>query len=200
MPNYGRPVLPPGRTGAPVSQGNPNFAAPPPRPGYPGASNGRPAGPAPFGSYVFPPGHLGSWLNQHRNLPLQGQERLLHNDPSFKQLPQAQQQRLVQQLRQVDQMPQQERERRLARAEAIEHMSPQQRTQLYQSTRDLAVLPAGRQALVKQAFRDLRGVPIDQRQTVLNSQRYQSQFTPEERGILTNLLRAEPYQPPQSQK
>ena len=44
-------------------------------------------------------------------------------------------------------------------------------------------------------FRDLRGVPIDQRQTVLNSNRYQGVFSPEERGILSDILRAEPYQP-----
>lgn len=195
--NDGRNLAPSGQNGAPQLQGYPRFAAPPPRPEYPGGANGRPGGPGSLGPYAFPPGHLGSWLNQHRNLPLQGQEQLLHSDPSFNRLPQAQQQRLVQQLRQVDQMPLQQRERRLARAEAIEHMSPQQRTQLYQSNRELLALPADRQAQVKRAFRDLRGVPLDQRQTVINSKRYQSQFTPEERGILTNLLRAEPYEPPQ---
>ena len=53
-----------------------------------------------------------------------------------------------------------------------------------------------RQAVVKRAFQDLRSVPLDQRDTVLNSARYQSQFSPDERGILGNLLRAEPYEPP----
>jgi hypothetical protein len=48
---------------------------------------------------------------------------------------------------------------------------------------------------MKQAFRDLRTVPPDQRQTVLNSARYQGTFTPEERGILSDVLRVEPYQP-----
>jgi hypothetical protein len=50
--------------------------------------------------------------------------------------------------------------------------------------------------VVKGAFQDLRSVPLDQRATVLNSARYQNQFSPDERGILTNLLRAEPYEPP----
>jgi hypothetical protein len=31
---------------------------------------------------------------------------------------------------------------------------------------------------------------------VLNSSRYQSQFSPEERGMLTDVLRAEPYAGP----
>jgi hypothetical protein len=58
-------------------------------------------------------------------------------------------------------------------------------------------LSPDRQALVKNAFRDLRAVPLDQRQMVLNSSRYQGVFSPEERGILTDFLRAEPYEPAQ---
>jgi hypothetical protein len=171
-----------------------------PQPITPNHETVRPALPnAPTTSTVYPgavpPGHLGSWLNQHGNLPVQGQEQLLRGDPSFKRLPQSDQQRLVQQLQQVNKLPEQERQRRLARAESIERMNPQQRMELNQSTRQLSNLPADRQNIVKRAFRDLRGVPLDQRQTVLNSERYQGQFTPEERGILNNLLRAEPYQP-----
>ena len=101
----------------------------------------------------------------------------------------------MQQLHQVDQMPPQERERRLARAELIEHMTPQERTELGQSMHQLSALPPDRKAMVSSAFRDLRGVPIDQRQTMLDSKHYQQQFSPEERNILTNLLRAEPFQP-----
>ena len=142
---------------------------------------------------AYPPGHLGSWLNQHQNVPLQGQEQLLRNDPSFRRLPQGDQQRLMHQLQQVDRMPQQERERRLARAEIIEHMSPQQRMELNQSSRQLQALPAGRQQLVKRAFQDLSSVPLDQRQTVLGSERYQEMFSPQERNILGSLLQAEPY-------
>ena len=56
-------------------------------------------------------------------------------------------------------------------------------------------LPPDRQALMGNAFRDLRAVPMDQRPTVLNSSRYQGVFSPEERGILSDFLRAEPYQP-----
>jgi hypothetical protein len=50
--------------------------------------------------------------------------------------------------------------------------------------------------LVKHAFQDLSTVPLDQRDTVLNSARYQSTFSPDERNILSNLLHAEPYDPP----
>ena len=120
---------------------------------------------------------------------------MLRSDPSFNRLPGSEQQRVVRELRQVDQLPEQQRERRLARAEILERMSPQDRMSVNLSARRWATLPADRQALMKNAFQDLRGVPPDQRPMVLNSSRYQGVFTPEERGILSNVLRAEPYDP-----
>jgi hypothetical protein len=83
----------------------------------------------------------------------------------------------------------------LARAEIIERLSPQERMRINNSARRWAVLPPGRQTLMKNAFRDLRAVPLDQRQMVLNSARYQGVFSPDERGILSDMLRVEPYQP-----
>jgi hypothetical protein len=77
----------------------------------------------------------------------------------------------------------------------IERLSPQERMQVTNSARRWAVQPPERQALMKSTFRDLRAVPLDQRQTVLNSAHYQNAFTPEERGILSDLLRVEPYEP-----
>jgi hypothetical protein len=165
------------------------------RPGYAGAPYAVPGRPAYAYPGASPPGHLGDWLNRHRDLPVQAQERMLRSDPSFYRLPPADQQRLIQQLHQVNQMPEEQRERRLARAEAIEHMSPQDRMNLNLSGRRLAALPPDRQMMVKRAFGDLRSVPLDQRQTVLNSSRYQGVFSPEERGILTDFLRVEPYEP-----
>lgn len=155
------------------------------RPGYPGVG----------GSYA-PPGHLGAWLDAHRGVPSQDQQRMLRNDPSFTRLPQGQQQRLMQQLNRVDQLPEAQRERRLARAENLERLSPQQRVQVQDSARRWTTLPPDRQGAMKSAFRDLRNVPPDQRQTVLNSARYQNAFSPEERGILSNMLSVEPYQAP----
>lgn len=148
-------------------------------------------------SFYARPGHLGSWLNQNRGIPLQQQEKILRKDPSFNRLPQATQQRLVQQLHQVDQMPEAQRERRLARAENLERMTPQERAQVQEAGRRWTQLPTDRQTAMRSAFRDLRGVPPDQRQTVLNSGQYQRAFSPEERGILSKMLSVEPYEPPQ---
>jgi len=78
-----------------------------PQAGYPANSGGqRPAYTSPGEA---PRGHLEDWLNQHRNVPVQDQERMLSNDPSFRHLAPADQQRLTQQLRQVDRMPEQQR-------------------------------------------------------------------------------------------
>lgn len=175
------------------------------RPAYPGATPGRALNQNIYGrtgqavrAYpgAAPPGHLGAWLNEHRGVPVQDQERMLRSDPSFDRLPPSDQQRLMQQLHQVNQMPEQQRERRLARAELLEHMSPQDRMAANLAGRRWRTLPPNRQALMGNAFRDLSAVPPDQRQMVLNSSRYQNTFSPEERGILTDVLRAEPYQPP----
>jgi hypothetical protein len=150
-------------------------------------------------AYNYPsasqPGHLGAWLNQHSNAPSQEKERILRSTPSFSRLPSGEQQRLMQQLHQVDSLNDQQRQRRLARANALEHLSPPERTSLNRSNQSFSSMPANRQALMKRAFQDLRSVPLDQRQTVLNSSRYQGTFSPEERGILTDFLRVEPYEP-----
>ncbi len=186
--NYGQHPAPgyPRNAPRPPYQGSPYL-----RPGYP--RSGVPGYGSPF---YAPPGHLGDWLNQHRGLPVQEQERMLRGDPSFRRLNPADQQRLMQQLHQVNQMPEEQRQRRLARAEMIERLSPQERMQINLSARRWAYLPPVRQALMKNAFQDMRSVPLDQRPIMLNSGRYQGVFTPEERGILTDMLRVEPYEPP----
>jgi hypothetical protein len=171
---------------------------PPYRPGPEGAGNGASA-PRPHGyrGVVNGPGHLPQWLNQHRGMNVQQQERLLRNDPTFKKLPPGDQRRLMQQLQRVDRMSPAERQRRLERNEMIERLSPEQQMQVNRSMKQFQELPAERRAVVGQAFRQLQSVPADQRQTELNSARYQNLFSPEERGILSNLLKVEPYQPPQ---
>src|SRR5579863_3746364 len=170
------------------------------RPDLPSTTYNRPAYPYQNRPGVYPgaapPGHLGDWLNRHQGLPVQDQERLLRSDPNFNRLPPETQQRLVQQLHQLDTLPEAQRERRRARSEMLERMSPQEQMQVRQAGRSYLALPRDRQAMVKRAFQDLRSVPLDQRATVLNSARYQNQFSAQERDMLNNLLRAEPYEPP----
>jgi hypothetical protein len=76
----------------------------------------------------------------------------------------------------------------------MEHLTPQRRQQVRASVQDFHALPLDRQRMVKKAFRDLREYPPEQRQAMMNSGQFQAQFTPQERGILSNILAVEPYQ------
>lgn len=167
-----------------------------PGPPYLGPNVRRPVYPGYQPPISGPPGHLQSWLNAHRNVPVENQEEMLRRDPSFQRLPPGEQQRLLRQLRDVNQLTAEQRARRLARNEILEHLSPMERMRVNRSAREWTQLPPERQALMKSAFRDLRSVPPDQRGIVLNSERYANQFTPQERGILTEMLKVEPYEPP----
>ena len=97
--NNPRAAYPPPNYAAP---GNPGSAYP--GPPYLGPSYARPAYPGFAPPAEGPPGHLGDWLNQHRNLPITEQERVLRGDPSFRRLPSADQQRVIEQLHQVNQL------------------------------------------------------------------------------------------------
>jgi len=196
-----RPQQQPARPGGNGQQ--PNYR---PQPGY-GSGAGSPqsysgARPAYGGTpYAVRPntqaaGHLPQWMAQHHNLPLDQQEHLLRQEPGFNRLSPGEQQRAVQQLHQLNQMPDAQRQRRLAWAENLERLSPAERMQVNQASHQLSAMPADRQAMVRHAFQDLRGVPIDQRQTILSSARYSATFSPEERNVLSNLLRVETYEAP----
>jgi Protein of unknown function (DUF3106) len=128
-------------------------------------------------------------------MSLPEQERALQNEPGFNRLAPQTQHQLVDRLRQIDSMPAEQRERTLGRIEALERLSPQMRQQVSASAEAIRTLPAERQRMVKKAFRDLRDDPPEQRQSLMASPQFQEQFTPQERGILSNLLSVEPYEP-----
>lgn len=141
--------------------------------------------------------HLPDWLDQHRNLPIAQQELLLRRDPTFSQLAPQTQSRLLEQLHHVDALAPARRERYLARNEALERLTPTERAAFNQSMQQMTALPPDRRALVQQAFRQLRTFPMAQREARLNSEHYTTIFSPEERGMLLNLLGVEPYLPDQ---
>ncbi|MFC5865236.1 DUF3106 domain-containing protein [Acidicapsa dinghuensis] len=218
MPQAPRPQMQPGFRSAP--QANRQTRGPEPSgrpsgnvqgrpgsayyaPGVPGAGANRAPqarpeyGGSPYAVRPNPrvPGHLPEWMAQHQNLPIGQQDRLLRQEPGFNRLSPGDQQRQIQELHRLNQMPEAQRERRLGRAEAFERLSPGEQMQVRQSAREEQNLSPDRRAVIRRAFQDLRGVPMDQRQIILNSARYSATFSPQERGILSNLLRIEPYQP-----
>lgn len=139
--------------------------------------------------------HLGDWLQTHQRLAPAEQEKALQREPGFNKLPGDQQQRLVNRLHDLNNKSPQQRQRTIDRVEVWERLSPEQKRQVSNSTMQLRSLPPDRQIPLRRAFRDLRDVPPGQRQAILNSSEFQSQFTPQERGVLSNLLTVEPYPP-----
>jgi Protein of unknown function (DUF3106) len=142
-----------------------------------------------------PQPHLGPWLQRHGNLPPEQQERALQSEPGFSRLPPETQQKLLNRLRQINRMPPNQRQRTVDRIEAMERLSPQMRQQVSRSLQEYRFLPPDRQRMVKKAFRDLRAYPPEQRAAMMRSPQFQSQFSPQERFMLGNILAVEPYQP-----
>ena len=139
--------------------------------------------------------HLAQWMDRHSNLSLPEQQRALEG--GFKELPQQTQQRLRNQLNQLNNMPPEQRRRLLEHTEAMEQLTPPQRQQVRGAMQEYRALPIERRRMVARAFRDLREMPQPQRQAVLNSDRFRSQFSDEERNTLSSLLTVEPYIPVQ---
>lgn len=141
------------------------------------------------------PGHLGQWLMNHQNLPLQQQEDQLRREPGFNRLRPEEQQRVLNRLRTLESRPPAQRQRMLGRVEMFERLSPQQKADVRASSQALAAMAPDRHRMVGRAFADLRQIPPDQRAAILNSARFQQEFSPEERQVLGNLLSIEPYEP-----
>ena len=77
------PYAPP-QTGARGPQATPQYNVP---------GNGRQGNRGTSQQIYAPPGHLGSWLNNHKNTPVPQQQQMLRSDPSFRKLPEGEQQR-----------------------------------------------------------------------------------------------------------
>ena len=141
-------------------------------------------------------GHLPDWLAHHQNLPMQEQEKLLQRNREFSQLTPQAQQRIMDQLHRIDRMPVAQRQRYLARNEAMERLTPTERTAFNESLHAVSTLPPERRAALSEAFRHLRQYPIAKRKELLRSAPYTDSLNDQERAILENLLRVEPYLPP----
>ncbi len=150
---------------------------------------------APQFNHPGQPGHLPEWLNKHQNLTPQQRENALRQEPGFNRLPQDQQQRLVNRMHALDSANPQQRQRMLQRNEIFERLNPEQKAGVRGASQAFHQMPADRQGEMRRAFHDLRGIPPEQRQSILNSARFQQQFSPQERTVLGNLLSVEPYQP-----
>jgi len=135
---------------------------------------------------------MGDWLREHRDLPLDQQEKLLQDDPAFKRLPPERQAKMLENLRRFNSLPPQQQQRVLDRMDFMANLTSEQREQIRQSQQALESLPPDRRVMIHKALRHLRQMDPQQRQEVLNSERFKSMFSEQERGILGQLSAINP--------
>lgn len=136
-----------------------------------------------------PRGHAGDWLRRYKDMPPAEQERELQNDPAFQRLSPERQQQLRQRLQHFSNLPPQQQLRMLNRMETWEHLTPEQKQQARQIFGQMRQLPPDRQRQVTTAVRDLRAMPPDQREQVINSPRFKSMFSDQEREMMRGATR-----------
>lgn len=136
-----------------------------------------------------PRGHAGDWLRRYKDLPPAEQERVLQNDPNFRQLSPQQQQHRLQQLHRFSSLPPDQQLRMLNRMETWEHLTPEQKQQARQVFGQMRQLPPDRQRMVVMAVRNLRSMPPDQREKVINSERFKGMFSDQEREMMRGATR-----------
>ncbi len=136
------------------------------------------------GNHMHQGHHAGEWLRKYKDVPPQQQEKALENDPEFRHLSPERQQKLRDRLQRFNNLPPQQQQRVLSRMETWEHLTPEQKQQARQVAAQLHSLPEARRAMLRNAINELREVPPGQREQMIDSDRFKSQFTPEELGIL----------------
>jgi hypothetical protein len=81
--------------------------------------------------------------------------------------------------------------------ETWEHLTPGQKQQALQIFGQMRQLPPDRQRMVRTAVRDLAAMPPDQRERVIDSDRFKGMFSDQERGIIRGAARL-PLAPPEN--
>jgi hypothetical protein len=141
-------------------------------------------------------GHAGQWLRRYKDMSPEQQRRALEADPQFRRLPPGRQEALRQRLQHFSSRPPAEQQRILNRMETWEHLTPAQKDQARQVYSQMKNLPPQRRQAVQNAIQALRGMPPEARQREIESERFRSQFSPEERSILGGASRL-PLAPPE---
>jgi len=136
--------------------------------------------------------HMGEWLESHKNLPLDQQEKALEKDPNFKKLPPDRQAALQERLRKFNSLSPDQRDLAIKRMNFWAALTKDQRQQLRDASQQLQGLPPERRIAVHKALRHLRQMDPQQRQKVMASDRFKSIFSDQEQGILKNLATINP--------
>jgi uncharacterized protein DUF3106 len=134
----------------------------------------------------------GDWLESHKNLPLDQQEKALERDPNFQKLSPDRQAALKERLRKFNSLPREQRDRSLQRLDFWSSLTHDQREQIRDANQKMQALPQDRKVAVHSALRRLRLMDPAQRQQVFESDRFRSTFSPQEQEILKQLSNINP--------
>jgi hypothetical protein len=135
---------------------------------------------------------MGEWLQSHKDLPLDQQLKLLESEPGFKKLPADRQTALRERLKKFNSLTPAQREQAVKRMEFLAKLTPQQRQELRSANEQLKGLPPERQVAVHTALRHLRQMPADERQQVIQSDRFRSTFSDQEQKLISQLAEMSP--------
>ena len=144
-----------------------------------------------------PGGHAGDWLRRYKGMSPGEQERALQSDPAFRRLSPERQQLLRQRLHHFASLPPEQQQRMLNRMETWEHLTPGQKQQARALFGRMQQLPSDRRRMVSTAVRDLRAMLPGEREQIIDSNRFRSVFSPEERDIMRGATRL-PLAPPEN--
>ncbi|HEY6349794.1 MAG TPA: DUF3106 domain-containing protein [Candidatus Angelobacter sp.] len=138
------------------------------------------------------PGRLGDWLQAHKDLPPDQQEKALENDPMFKPLSPQRQAELKERLRKFNSLPPKQREAAIRRMQYWDRLTPEQRNQVRTANQQIQTLPAPRRIEVHKELRKLVRMSPEQRQLTFDSQDFKNSFSDQEQSILKNLAAINP--------
>lgn len=136
--------------------------------------------------------HMGEWLESHKNLSVDQQEKALEKDPNFQKLPPDRQAALKERLRKFNNLAPDQRDLALKRMNFWAALTKDQRQQLRDASQQLQGLPPDRRIAVHKALRHLREMDPQHRQKVMESDRFKTLFSDQEQGILKNLATINP--------
>jgi hypothetical protein len=144
------------------------------------------------GNSQVPARKTGDWLEKHKDLPLDQQEKALEKDPQFQKLSPDQQAALKERLRKFNNLPPEQRDRALQRLDFWSSLTHDQRVQVRDANQRMQGLPQDRKVAVHSALRRLRQMDPAQRQQVFDSERFRNTFSPDEQDILKQLSAISP--------
>jgi hypothetical protein len=139
-----------------------------------------------------PAQRLGEWLESHKNLPLDQQEKALENDPNFKKMAPARQNALRERLRKFNSLSPEQRDLAIKRMNFWASLTKEQHEQIRDANQKLQGLPPERRVAVHKALRHLRSMDPQHRQQVMDSDHFKSLFSDQEQGILKELAPIHP--------